>query len=65
MISMLMKIVVIVGSLILGIGSVYVFKMPKDNPVEEIAEEVIKSQTGVDVDLTPSSTEKETPADKS
>ncbi len=29
-----------------------------DNPVEEIAEEVIESQTGVDVDLTPNSPEK-------
>lgn len=31
---------------------------PDDNPVEEIAEDVIKKHTGVDVDLSPSSPEK-------
>jgi hypothetical protein len=65
MMTLIVKALIIVGSLIAGIGSVYVFKMPHDNAVEEVAEEVIKKQTGVDVDLTPSSVEKETPADKS
>lgn len=28
-----------------------------DNPIEEVAEEVIESQTGMEIDLTPSSEE--------
>ena len=30
---------------------------PDDNPVEEVAEEIIRHQTGQDVDLTPNSKE--------
>lgn len=41
---------------IAGAGSIY-FLGP-DNAVEETAEEVIKKQTGVDVDLSPSTPEK-------
>ncbi len=36
----------------------FVFKAKDDNKVEEIAEEVIKKQTDLDVDLSPSSPEK-------
>jgi hypothetical protein len=32
-------------------------KYPHDNVIEEAAEEVIKSETGLDIDLTPSSPE--------
>lgn len=34
------------------------FGFKQDNPVEEVAEEVIKAKTGLDVDLTPNSPEK-------
>ncbi len=53
------KIAVVVGALVVGIGSRFVWKKLKnDNPIEEIAEEVIKKQTGLDIDLTPCSPEK-------
>lgn len=32
--------------------------LPDDNPLEEIAEQLIKNETGLDVDLSPSSPEK-------
>ena len=31
----------------------YVFKAKDDNPVEQLAEEVIKDETGLEIDLTP------------
>ncbi len=37
----------------------YVFKADDDNPVEEVAEEVIKSETGVLIDLSPLTPEKQ------
>lgn len=43
---------------IIGIGSYHYFKMPQDNIVEEICEEVIKKETGIDVDLSPETPEK-------
>lgn len=42
---------------LIGVGSYHYFKMPQDNIVEEIAEEVIKKETGIDVDLSPESKE--------
>lgn len=44
---------IIVGaSLIIGAVSQFVLKK-KDNVVEQIAEKIIKNQTGVDIDLSP------------
>jgi len=54
----ILNIVIIVGALVAGIGSTLYFKMKKDNPVEEIAEEVIKQKTGFDIDLSPGTPEK-------
>lgn len=34
--------------------------LPEDNDIEEIAEEVIKNKTGIDIDLSPASPEKRT-----
>ena len=34
-----------------GLSSVYVLKMKPHNPIENIAEAVIKKETGLDVDL--------------
>ena len=44
------------AAVIVGIGSSFLFKK-QDNVVEEYCEEVIKEETGVDVDLTPGSPE--------
>ena len=46
---------IIALSLILGVGSSYY--IGDDNPIEEKAEDVIKNQTGLDVDLSPSTKE--------
>ncbi len=37
----------------LGLGITYYYHLPADNPVEQVAEEVIKYETGVDIDLSP------------
>ena len=52
---MLITILITVSALIIGIGSGYF--LGKDNPVEEICEEIIELETGKDVDLTPNSKE--------
>jgi hypothetical protein len=45
---------IVVGVVALGgIATTVVFKMQPDNAIEQIAEEVIKKETGLDVDLTP------------
>lgn len=44
-------------SIVIGIGSRFIFKK-KDHPIEEIAEKIIKEQTGIDVDFTPENGEK-------
>lgn len=46
---------IIAAATIVGVGSTYIFKMKPDNPVEEVAEAVIKQETGVVVDLSPDS----------
>lgn len=55
---MIVKIAVVAIAAAIGIGYTYFFRQPHDNPIEEEAEQVIKQQTGVDVDLTPTSPEK-------
>ena len=42
---------------IIGIGSYQYYKLPQDNIVEEVCEEVIKKETGADIDLSPESKE--------
>lgn len=54
---MLPIIVIVCGVLIFGAAQVWK-QYPQDNVVEEIVEEVIKAETGVDIDLTPDSQEK-------
>lgn len=46
------KIAIVLAAVVIGLGSYY-FTGKKDNPVEQVAEEVIKEETGLDVDLTP------------
>ena len=46
-------VAIIVGtSILVGIASSYIFKKT-DNVVEEIAEKIIKDETGCDIDLSP------------
>lgn len=49
---------IILTAIIIGLLSAYFWY--QDNPIEETSEEIIKEQTGVDVDLTP-----KTPEEKS
>jgi hypothetical protein len=51
--------VLVVGILIVALSVGYVSSrwLGEDNPIEEAAEEVIESQTGMEIDLSPSSEE--------
>lgn len=55
-IAAILSIVIVAISLTVGLVSRRFIKKP-DNPIEEIAEEVIKEETGVDIDLSPDSPE--------
>ncbi len=46
---------IIGAAAVIGAASTYVFKLKPDNPIEQIAEEVIQKETGVVVDLSPES----------
>ena len=50
------KYIILILVVIIGLGSVYFYG--DDNAVEEISEEILKQETGIDIDLTPSSPEK-------
>ena len=53
------KLAIIAAAASLGYGVTLFFpKVKEDNVVEEAMEEIIKQQTGIDVDLTPNSKEK-------
>lgn len=56
MTSILITLGIIAAAALLGVGSS--FYLGDDNQVEEKCEEVIKSKTGLDVDLSPGSKEK-------
>ena len=56
---MWIKALIVAASAIVGIGSVVILKQKPDNQIEEVAEAIIKEETGVDVDLSPSSPETE------
>lgn len=48
--------IIIFASIVGAIKLVYEkFSIPDDNPIEELVEQVIKEQTGLDIDLTPDS----------
>jgi hypothetical protein len=38
---------------ICAVAGTYLFKLKNDNIIEQVAEEVIKEETGIDVDLSP------------
>lgn len=50
---LIVKIVAVIASLSGAIGYKYYFKAPNDNPIEQLAEEIIKQSSGVDIDLSP------------
>lgn len=50
-------VIIVAAAAIIGIASNKLAHMGQDNPVEEVAEEVIKKQTGLDIDLSPESKE--------
>lgn len=54
----LLTILIVTAAAAIGLGSVYFFKLQPDNKVEEVAEDLIKDETGVDIDLSPDSEEK-------
>lgn len=50
------KYMILILVVIIGLSSVYFYG--DDNAVEEISEEILKEETGIDIDLTPASLEK-------
>ena len=57
-IEVLIPVLIAMGALSGFLAYKYWFNPKDDNPVEELAEEVIKKETGFDIDLTPDSKEK-------
>lgn len=52
--SWIWKIAILTGALLVGVATRFgILKWKNDNYIEEVAEQVIESQTGVQVDLTP------------
>lgn len=56
--SKMFRLFVFILFFTIGVFSVYVFKLPKDNIIEQIAEEVIKTETGIEIDFSPNNGEK-------
>jgi hypothetical protein len=53
MASILIRLGIAIGSVVLGLGANYYLKLKPDNPVEQLAEQVIEQETGLKIDLTP------------
>ena len=58
MLTNLGRIVILGVVLAIGLASTYIFRMQKDNKIEELAEKCIEKQTGIYIDLTPASIDK-------
>lgn len=50
-IGLLFKGIIVAGAIIVGLSTTWICKMKKDNTIEQIAEEVIKEESGLDIDL--------------
>jgi len=50
--EILIKIAIVFAAIVIGLGSYY-FTGKRNNPVEIAAEEVIKEETGMNIDFTP------------
>ena len=55
-IAALISVIIVTVSLTVGLVSRHFIKKD-DNPIEELAEEIIKQETGIDIDLSPDSPE--------
>lgn len=53
----LLILAVLAGVAVLTVGANKIFKLDEDHPIEELVEDVIEDQTGLDIDLSPSSPE--------
>jgi hypothetical protein len=51
------KIVIIISALVVAGGAKLVMHLKDDNAIEEVAECIIKQESGYDIDLTPDSPE--------
>ena len=49
------KYSIVLAAIIIGLLSAYFWY--QDNPVEEVSEKVIEEQTGIDIDLSPQTSE--------
>ena len=47
------KVLLVIAAAVTGVATYKKFGMKKDNPVEQLAENIIKEQTGIDIDLSP------------
>ncbi len=57
-IEILIPVLIAMAAIGVTVGYKYWATAADDNPVEEIAEEIIKKETGIDVDLSPTTPEK-------
>lgn len=60
MLPIVLKVLIVFGALGTGAVSHYLLKLPKDNIVEETARDVIKKETGIDVDFSSLDSDDET-----
>lgn len=58
LVEWLIPLSIVIGAASIALGYKYFFKAADDNPVEEIAEDVIKAQIHIDLDLSPKSPER-------
>ncbi len=52
------KVVIILAAIVVGVASRYIPGYKDDNVVEEASEQVVKEESGFDLDFTPGSPEK-------
>ena len=52
------RVFIVILFIAIGMMGALIFNLPKDNIVEQIAEEVIKIETGIDIDFTDNTGEK-------
>lgn len=55
-----LKVLIALGALGIGTVSHYILQLPNDNIVEEVAKEVIKKETGIDVNFSSLDSDDET-----
>ena len=55
--ELIIKLLIVAVCLIVGISTFRFFGLKPDNPIEQITEQVIKEETGINVDLSPEKSE--------